>query len=176
MRRLLIEKLPFLALALVTVVITSLTMRASIRVTPMTLYPPIARLAMAAYGLVFYPWKTVAPLDLKPMYELPMRVSLLEPPFLTAAVAVVAITVALVIVRRRWPAGLAVWLAYALTLAPVSGLVHAGPQLVADRFCYLPSLGLCLLLGAGVAAAAGRAGCAAWCPSWRPPGSRGWRR
>lgn len=156
-RRLLIEKLPFLALALVTVVITSLTMRASIRVTPMTLYPPIARLAMAAYGLVFYPWKTVAPLDLKPMYELPMRVSLLEPPFLTAAVAVVAITVALVIVRRRWPAGLAVWLAYALTLAPVSGLVHAGPQLVADRFCYLPSLGLCLLLGAGVAAAAGRA-------------------
>jgi len=45
---------------------------------------------------VFYPWKTLAPIDLKPMYELPMRVSLLEPPFLTAALPVVGITIALV--------------------------------------------------------------------------------
>ena len=113
---------------------------------------------------MFNPWKTLAPIDLKPMYELPMRVSLLEPPFLTAALPVVGITIALVAVRRRWPAGLAVWLAYALTLAPVSGLVHAGPQLVADRFCYLPSLGLCLLLGAGVAVAARRATLASVAP------------
>ena len=40
-----------------------------------------------------------------------------------------------------------------MTLAPVSGLIHAGPQLAADRFSYLPSLSLCLLPGAGVAAA-----------------------
>ncbi|HXD99552.1 MAG TPA: tetratricopeptide repeat protein [Candidatus Acidoferrum sp.] len=76
------------------------------------------------------------------MYELPMRVSLLEPPFLTAALPVVGITIALVAVRRRWPAGLAVWLAYALTLAPVSGLVHAGLALLragrtADALPYL---------------------------------------
>jgi len=71
-----------------------------------------------------------------------MRVSLLEPPFLTAALPVVGITIALVAVRRRWPAGLAVWLAYALTLAPVSGLVHAGLALLragrtADALPYL---------------------------------------
>jgi tetratricopeptide (TPR) repeat protein len=71
-----------------------------------------------------------------------------------AALALLMVTVALVAARHRWPAGLAVWLAYAITLAPVSGLVHAGPQLVADRFGYIPSLGLCLLLGAGVAASA----------------------
>jgi tetratricopeptide (TPR) repeat protein len=112
---------------------------------------------MAAYSLVFYPWKTLAPLDLRPMYELPVRVSLFDPPFLPAALAVVALTAVLVAVRRRWPAGLATWLAYAITLAPVSGLVHAGPQLVADRFAYLPSLGLCLLLGAGVTLASRRA-------------------
>ena len=52
-RRLLLEKAPYLALALVTMAITSMTMRASIRVTPLTLYPPAARVAMAAYGLAW---------------------------------------------------------------------------------------------------------------------------
>jgi Tfp pilus assembly protein PilF len=73
--------------------------------------------------------------------------------FLTAILAVLVVTVVLVLARRRWPGGLAVGFAYALALAPVSGLIHAGPQLVADRFSYLPSLGLCLLPGAGVAVA-----------------------
>jgi protein O-mannosyl-transferase len=155
-RRVLLEKAPYLALAVATVAITTLTMRASVRVTSLDLYPPSARLAMAAYALVFYPCKTLAPLDLRPMYELPLRVSLWQPPFLVAALAVLALTTALVAARHRWPAGLAAWLAYAITLAPVSGLIHAGPQLVADRFAYLPSLGLCLLLGAGVAASARR--------------------
>ena len=155
-RRLLVEKLPYLAMAATTVVVTSLTYRASLPVTSLELYPPVARVAMAAYSLVFFPWKTLAPLELRPMYELPHRVSLLEPPFLPAALTVAAITLALVAAHRRWPAGLAVWLAYGITLAPVSGLAHAGPQLVADRFGYLPSLGLCLLLGAGVAMAVQR--------------------
>ena len=150
-RAVLLEKAPYLALAVAAVAITTVTMSASVRVTSLALYPPAARLAIAAYGLVFYPWKTLVPLDLRPMYEMPPRVSLIEPPFLVAALVVAAITVALVAARRRWPAGLAVWLAYAVTLAPVSGLIHAGPQLVADRFAYLPSLGLCLLFGAGVA-------------------------
>ena len=152
-RALVVEKLPYLGLAVAAIAWTSAAMSTSVRVTPLTLYPPLARVAMAAYSLAFYPWKTLVPLDLIPMYELPLQVSLTRPPFLTALLAVSVVTVALVLARRPWPGGLAVWLAYALTLAPVSGLIHAGPQLVADRFSYLPSLGLCLLPGAGVAAA-----------------------
>jgi tetratricopeptide (TPR) repeat protein len=45
-----------------------------------------------------------------------------------------------------------VWLVYGLTLAPVSGIVHSGPQLVADRYSYLACLGIALLAGAAVAA------------------------
>jgi tetratricopeptide (TPR) repeat protein len=141
-----------------------------VRVTPLALYPPVARVAMVVYSLAFYPWKTLAPLDLIPMYELPVQVSLFRPPFLTALVVVSLVTAGLLLARRRWPGGLAVGLAYAVTLAPVSGLIHAGPQLVADRFSYLPSLGLCLLPGAGVALALTRsamgrvavAGAAVW--------------
>ncbi|HET7340635.1 MAG TPA: hypothetical protein VFL90_04165, partial [Methylomirabilota bacterium] len=153
---LLSEKAPYLALAIVSVVVTSAMMARTVRVTSLALYPPAARVAMAAYGLAFYPWKLVAPLDLMPMYELPVSVSSVAPRFLLPLVAVLAVTVALLLARRRWPAGLAAWLAYAVLLAPVSGLVHAGPQLVADRFSYLPSIALLLPLGAGVALAARR--------------------
>ena len=155
-RRVLLEKAPYVALAVAMVVITSLTFRSHMRVTALETHPPAARVAMVAYSLAFFPWKTAVPLDLRPMYPLPARVSLLDAPFLPAALAVAGVTLVLVAVRRRWPAGLAVWVAYAVMLAPVSGLVHAGPQLVADRFGYLPSLGFCLLFGAGVAAAARR--------------------
>ena len=155
-RWLLLEKAPYLALAIAAVVITSQAMHATVRVTPLALYPPAARVAMAAYSLVFYPWKTLAPLDLVPMYELPIEVSPLAWPFLPALAIVAVVTMVLVAVRRRWPAGLAAWLAYAVTLAPVSGLIHAGPQIVADRFGYLPSLGLCVLFGGGVMVAARR--------------------
>src|SRR5262249_30880850 len=55
---------------------------------------------------------------------------------------------------RRWPAALAAWVVYALTIAPVSGIVHNGPQLVADRYSYLSCLGLAILLGGGVTAVA----------------------
>lgn len=152
-RAVLLEKLPFLVLALATAAITSAVMASTVRVTSLALYGPVARVAMAAYSLAFYPWKTVAPLDLMPMYELPVRVSLLEPRFLVPALAVAVVGLGLVLARRRWPAGLAAGVAYALMLAPVSGLVHAGPQLVADRFSYLPSVALAMLLGGGVAAA-----------------------
>jgi tetratricopeptide (TPR) repeat protein len=157
-RAVLLEKVPYLALAAAMVAITSATMSATVGVTSFGLYGPAARLAMVAHSLAFYPWKTLAPLDLRPMYELPPTVSLLEPRFLGSVLTVAVITVALVAARRRWPAGLAIWLAYAIMLAPVSGVVHAGPQMAADRFSYLPSLGFAMLLGAGVTLAVGAAG------------------
>jgi hypothetical protein len=40
-------------------------MSTSVRVTPLALYPRVARVAMAAYSLAFYPWKTLVPLDLR---------------------------------------------------------------------------------------------------------------
>src|SRR5437870_4863240 len=54
--------------------------------------------------------------------------------------------------RGRWPAGLALWITYALLLVPVSGVFQAGHQLVADRYSYLSCLPWALLLGAAVGA------------------------
>jgi protein O-mannosyl-transferase len=152
-RRVLLEKLPYLVLAMAAAVISVLVVIAKVGLTSSSAYPLPARAAMALYSLVFYLWKTLVPLLLSPMYELPARVALTTPRFLAPALFAVGLTVGLVLARRAWPAALAVWLVYGVTLAPVSGIVHNGPQLVADRYSYLSCLGIALLVGAAVAAA-----------------------
>src|SRR5437667_11778314 len=106
---------------------------------------------MALYSLVFYLAKTALPMDLSPLYELPSRVDPLDPQFLAAAIAVTLVSVTLVGLARRWPAGLAAWAWYAIVLAPVGGLVHAGFQLAHDRYSYLSCLPFAVLVGGGVA-------------------------
>jgi len=63
-------------------------------------------------------------------------------------------TVAVWLLRRRWPAGLAIWASYLVMLAPVSGVVHTGNHLGADRNTYVPCVGFALLVGALVIGAA----------------------
>jgi tetratricopeptide (TPR) repeat protein len=62
----------------------------------------------------------------------------------------VAITVALFVLRRRWPWLLATWCAYVLILLPVVGLIQHGGQMAADRYTYLSCIGWVILIGAGV--------------------------
>jgi Flp pilus assembly protein TadD len=152
-RRVLTEKLPYLLLAIAAATISVLVVIAKVGLTSPAAYPPAARAAMALYSLVFYLWKTLVPVLLSPMYELPARVEPASLRFLAPALFVIAVTLGLLLVRRSWPAALAAWLVYGLTLAPVSGIVHNGPQLVADRYSYLSCLGIALLLGAGLVAA-----------------------
>jgi len=149
-RRVLLEKVPYLVMALIVTVLSVVSFRS--RVSTFDDYPLTARIGMVAYSLVFYVWKTLVPADLSPIYELPWRVSLLDPAFLVSTLVAVVAAAALVVARRWWPAGLAVAVVYGLALSPVSGVVHAGPQLVADRYSYLATLGLALLLGGALMA------------------------
>ncbi len=103
---------------------------------------------MVAYNVWFHVWKTVAPLNLGPIYELPSRVNPLELPYLLSAAGGLAITAAVWLLRRRWPAGLAIWAFYLVMLAPVAGFVHTGNHLGADRNTYVPGMGFALPVGA----------------------------
>jgi hypothetical protein len=108
------------------------------------------RVAVALYGLAFYVWKTFIPVLIAPLYQLPAHLDPLEGPILASAAGVIGLTGALVCLRRRWPAGLAVWISYVVLVAPVSGIIQSGPQLVAARYTYLSCLGLALLVGGAV--------------------------
>jgi len=144
------EKLPYLLVALIGGAIAYVALDQK---TPLDRYPPPARVAMLLYGLWFYLGKTVLPLGISPLYELPAQVSLLAPPFLVSGAAAALATTVAWTLRRRWPAGLALWASYCVMVAPIGGLVHAGPQLVASRYSYLSCLGWAVLAGAGVTVA-----------------------
>jgi protein O-mannosyl-transferase len=143
------EKIPFALLAVGTAAAAYLVQRSTGYLTPAD---PISRIGMVAYNVWFHVWKTVAPLDLGPLYELPARVNPLELPYLLSGAAGLAITVAVWLLRRRWPAGLAIWAFYLVMLAPVVGVVHTGNHLGADRNTYVPCAAFALLVGAAAIA------------------------
>jgi Tfp pilus assembly protein PilF len=140
-----LEKIPFLLLAAAAAVIAFNVQRSTGYLTPAT---PGTRLAITAHNVWFHAWKTFVPLNLSPVYELPLAVNPLERPYLLSALAGLAITLAVWIFRRRWPAGLATWAFYLVMLAPVSGIVHTGYHLGADRNTYASCAGFAILVGA----------------------------
>jgi hypothetical protein len=157
-RALVREKAGHLAIAAAAAAVAALSQWQGARVTPVAEYGIEARAALSAYSLVFYPWKTLWATGLSPAYEAPAAVRLGDPRFLGPALVVAALTAGLLAARRRWPAGLAAWAHLAASVAPVSGVVHAGYQLAHDRYSYLPALGLTLLAGAAVTGAVRREG------------------
>lgn len=145
------EKLPYAMLAAAAGVVAFVAREESGNITGYGQYGAGTRGVLATYAFWFYPWKFLWPAGLSPMYELPQRVDLGQGRFLGPLLAVTALTATFWLLRRRWPAGLAAWAQSAIVLLPISGVVHSGNQLVADRYSYLSGLGLAVLAGAGVA-------------------------
>ena len=148
--RVLVEKLPYCALSLVGAVVAAWARSQGSEFTDYTGYGIASRIGLFAYSVCFYPLKLVWPADLSPLYEVPVQVSLLDPRFLVPLVALLAITGVLLGLRRRAPGALAAWAHSAVFVAPVSGVLHSGVQMVADRYSYLAQLGFVLLAGYGL--------------------------
>ncbi|HKW90632.1 MAG TPA: tetratricopeptide repeat protein [Methylomirabilota bacterium] len=140
-----LEKIPFLLVAGAAAV-TAYVVQS--RTGYLTDAEPAARIVMVIHNVWFHAWKTFVPLNLAPLYELPRSLNLLQSPYRFDAIGEVVVTVGVWLLRRRWPAGLAIWAFYLVMLAPVSGIVHTGNHLGADRNTYVPCVGFALLVGA----------------------------
>jgi Tfp pilus assembly protein PilF len=111
---------------------------------------PARSFARSLYAVAFPLWKTVLPLGLSPHYSEPVRLNPFDWPFLLSGAITLVATALLILGRRRWPAGLAVWISYLVLLAPTSGIVPFGNHLAADRFTYLSCPGWAMLAGGGL--------------------------
>jgi len=148
-RRAYIEKIPFVLLAVAASVIAFLALFHIQNLAPLDQLSMLGRLAVSAYSLTFYLWKTAVPVNLSPLYEL-HELNPWAPPYLLSYGAVVALTVLALASRRRVPGLPAVWLAYVVILLPVLGVFQNGPQVAADRYTYLAGLGWAVLAGAAL--------------------------
>jgi lipoprotein NlpI len=143
------EKLPFMALSLISSMLTILAQKAGGALQSMEAIPFSSRVPVAAKALIAYLENIILPINLSPFYPYPKDASLFSLEYLSAIILAVGITAACVIFAKKWKLFLSGWGYYVLTLIPVLGIVQVGEQSMADRYMYLPSLGPFLLIGLG---------------------------
>ena len=143
---LVMEKLPLFALSLGSVLVTWIAQRSY--AGAMTETSIAARISTAVLGYFGYLEKTFWPVGLSVFY--PYRP---DPPVAEVAgkaVVLVLVTIAVLALVRRRPYLLAGWAWYLVTLVPVIGLVRIGQQQMADRYTYVPLVGVFVMLAWGV--------------------------
>lgn len=153
--RVLLEKVPLLALSAAVTLAAVLTNAAIESVIPLQRVSPWDRLANALHFYVGYLGKGIWPARLGIYFR---DGNFHTPAGLVAMAALVlaVVTLAVLLVRRRLPFLASGWSWYLVTLLPVSGLVPVGEEATADRWVYLPFIGLYLAAASGVIALADR--------------------
>jgi Flp pilus assembly protein TadD len=146
---LVLEKLPFFALAGASSVVTVLVQRQGGAVVRLDLIPLSTRVANALVAYARYIEKMVWPMDLAAMYPIPR--ALPDPEVLAVSVALL-LGISIVAIRsvRQRPYLLVGWLWFLGTLVPVIGIVQVGVQSMADRYSYIPLIGLFIMVAWGV--------------------------
>ncbi|MGC8861145.1 MAG: tetratricopeptide repeat protein [Armatimonadota bacterium] len=143
-RSILIEKIPLLAAALASCVVTFWVQRASGAMRAMDVYPIGARLANAVVAYAAYIVKAIWPVGLACFYPHPgPNLPLWQTVASTVALGIV--TAVAVCLRGRRPYILVGWMWYLVTLIPVIGLVQVGRQAMADRYTYVPLVGIFII-------------------------------
>ncbi|MGB9236596.1 MAG: tetratricopeptide repeat protein [Terriglobales bacterium] len=140
---LLLEKTPLLVLSAASACITLKAQRTGYAVRTLQQFPLAIRIANAtvAYGL--YLWKMLWPTRLAPLY--PHSATLPVWQVTLSALILVVITALVVVFRRKryLPVG---WFWFLGTLIPVIGLVQVGDAAMADRYAYVPLIGIFVMI------------------------------
>jgi tetratricopeptide (TPR) repeat protein len=135
-----VEKLPLFALAIVSSIITAVVQQKGGAVGSLELVPMTTRLANVVVAYGHYVKALFWPTDLAVFY--PFVKQLGAGLVIISLVALVAITAIAWRLRRDQPAVLIGWLWFAGTIVPVIGLVQIGTHAYADRYTYIPYIGL----------------------------------
>jgi Flp pilus assembly protein TadD len=138
------EKAPFFVLAAAGCLVTLAVQHHAGAVAAFHNLSPLARCENALVSYCRYLGKMIWPTNLAVFYPHPGN----WPPkqVLVAGLLLAGISALLLVKRRKYPFLLMGWLWYVGTLIPVIGLVQVGDQSIADRYTYLPSLGLLIMV------------------------------
>jgi protein O-mannosyl-transferase len=144
--RLLAEKVPFVLLAAASSVITFLVQRKGGAVSTALTFG--ARMANALVSYVRYLGKMLWPKDLSILYPHPGHWPAWQ--VIVSAGLLLAVFAVVILLARKRPYLAVGWLWFCGTLIPVIGLVQVGIQSMADRYTYLPLIGLFIMLAWGI--------------------------
>jgi hypothetical protein len=145
------EKIPFLALSFAVAIITYFAQKSGGAVIEEHSISLTSRLLVSATSLVKYLGDMLWPFGLNPFNTYPQDVNMSSPYFVSFSLIAITITVAAIFASKWWKWCIAVWGYYCVTLLPVIGIVKVGIQATADRYTYLPSIALTMVVGAAFA-------------------------
>ncbi|MFH1982581.1 MAG: tetratricopeptide repeat protein [Pseudomonadota bacterium] len=148
------EKIPLFLVVIGISIVTWITQTQGGAVESLAKISLDTRIANTAVAYLWYLWKMAWPVELAVIYPYPHEPSMWAA--LLSGMLLVVVTAMAVWCRRRLPFAAVGWLWYLITLAPVSGLVVIGPHAVADRYSYIPLIGVFIALAWTGAAAASR--------------------
>jgi Flp pilus assembly protein TadD len=146
--RLIREKLPLFALAIASSVVTFVVQQQAGAVKELVVLPIGRRVANALVAYVTYIGKGLWPNRLAAIYPYPISIAAWQ--VVAAVLVLTSITTLAIRARRRHPYVLVGWLWYVVTLLPVIGLIQVGSQPIADRYTYVPLIGLFIIVAWGV--------------------------
>lgn len=108
------------------------------------------RILVGTAALAFYLLKIMLPFNLSPLYPYPNGIYLFDPKYIGSLLLLAAIIFFCIRSVKDTRLYLSICVYYLVTLFPVIGIIQVGQQFAADRYTYLPSIGLFLLGGLGV--------------------------
>jgi len=144
---LLLEKVPLFALAILSSIAAFLAAHSAGAVHTKDI-PLGVRIGNASISYVAYIGKMILPINLAVFYPHPNMLVLWQ--VLGAAFLLIVITAAVIRLFRDVPYLITGWFWYLGTLVPVIGIVQAGSQAMADRYTYIPLIGLFIVVAWGV--------------------------
>jgi tetratricopeptide (TPR) repeat protein len=147
-----LEKAPLMALSLAVSVITYLAQHRGGAVKALSAFPIGLRFENALISCVVYIVQMFWPARLAVIYPYPRHIPAWQA--VLAGLALAGASMIVVRLRRRCPYLAMGWLWYLGTLVPVIGLVQVGLQARADRYTYIPMVGLSIMVAWAVAEAA----------------------
>jgi tetratricopeptide (TPR) repeat protein len=153
-RFLILEKIPLLVLSAVSSIITLYVQQIKGAISSLQLLSLDTRIANSLFSYVSYIWKMIWPQNLAVIYPHPGML----PPWqvLGAGILLAVITLAVIWKSKSFPYLTVGWLWYLGTLVPVIGLVQVGVQAMADRYTYIPLIGIFIMMAWGVPSIAKR--------------------
>jgi tetratricopeptide (TPR) repeat protein len=147
-RKLIVEKLPLFALSVIVGMLTSRGIAPAHSASDQL--PFLARIGNAFVSYLVYVWEMIWPVKLGVFYPYPQNSLPIWQPVVAAAL-LLAITFIALKLRKSHPYFVVGWLWYLAMLLPVIGLIQVNLQAHADRYTYLPQIGLYLMIAWGVA-------------------------
>jgi tetratricopeptide (TPR) repeat protein len=148
LRGLLKEKIPFFLLSLCSGLITLYAAKIGGAAKSVADFPLLGRIGNALIAYISYLEKMIWPVDLAIFYPYPTSRTVWQ--FTAALLFLAAITFFVVFRRRTHPYLVTGWFWYLITLLPVIGIIQVGFQSLANRYAYIPLIGIFLIIAWGV--------------------------